>query len=370
VSDIEIILIDDGSTDGSGAKCLEWARRDDRIIYARQKNAGQGPARNLAISMATAEFLAFCDSDDWHDKRYIELALEKQRETKADIVCSGWHLYDGELGEVVKTEIPLAGESQDMEWRWALSHALGTKLIRKSLIVDNEVKMPACIGQDTAIHFYLMTKANTVVAVERAFYYYYYNRPGSSVNVYKRHADDMVKRLASNWNFFIKDGIFEQYQNQLLASAGGMIKDWYGKVGDDKEYAQAWLSGCLAAIQEYFGAGANRHALKKRITGDCGFGDEDVAKELVGKRVVLFGAGGNGERMLEDLLRCNVKVAYFVDNNPRTESVGLYPVHPPEVLLDEERERGDLRIIITPQYSVHKQIKLQLCEMGLENLIL
>ena len=95
-SDIEIIVVNDGSTDGSGDKCLEWAKRDERIVYVSKKNEGAGLARNLGIQIASSEFLAFCDPDDWYDERFIEIMLAKQQDTDADIVtCSCSYTHDG-----------------------------------------------------------------------------------------------------------------------------------------------------------------------------------------------------------------------------------------------------------------------------------
>ncbi len=106
-SDIEIIIINDGSTDGSGERCLEWAKQDDRIVYVSKKNEGAGPARNLGIQMAQSEFVAFCDSDDWYDDQYVEVMFAKQKETDADIVACGRYRYDGNLNEVVRHDNPI-----------------------------------------------------------------------------------------------------------------------------------------------------------------------------------------------------------------------------------------------------------------------
>ena len=69
---IEIILIDDGSTDNSGKICDIYAEKDCRIELLKQENSGVCSARNLGISKATGEYVTFVDADDWIEEDYIE----------------------------------------------------------------------------------------------------------------------------------------------------------------------------------------------------------------------------------------------------------------------------------------------------------
>ena len=87
---IELILVDDGSTDGSGAVCDEFARRDDRIKVIHQKNAGVSAARNAGLDAATGAYLTFVDADDGLVPAAVETALRYLRENNADMVTYGW----------------------------------------------------------------------------------------------------------------------------------------------------------------------------------------------------------------------------------------------------------------------------------------
>lgn len=87
IKDIEIILVDDGSTDKSLEICKSFAMLDARIKVLEQENSGQSVARNRALEMASGEFITFTDSDDWVDEDFYEKLLEAAIRYEADIAC-------------------------------------------------------------------------------------------------------------------------------------------------------------------------------------------------------------------------------------------------------------------------------------------
>ena len=76
LSDLEILLVDDGSTDGSGVLCEEYAKNDPRIRVVHQQNAGVSEARNTGLRNATGEYISFIDNDDWIHPQFFELLLK------------------------------------------------------------------------------------------------------------------------------------------------------------------------------------------------------------------------------------------------------------------------------------------------------
>ena len=94
LSEIEIILVNDGSTDDSEAICLEYAQRDPRIVLVNKENGGLASARQAALKVAKGQYFCVCDSDDWVDTFMYECLFNKAIETGADIVmCDYWIEY-------------------------------------------------------------------------------------------------------------------------------------------------------------------------------------------------------------------------------------------------------------------------------------
>lgn len=84
-TNLEIILVDDGSPDGSPQICDEYAAKDNRILVIHKENGGLSDARNAGLDICKGEYISFVDSDDWVDKKYIETLYNTIIETGADI---------------------------------------------------------------------------------------------------------------------------------------------------------------------------------------------------------------------------------------------------------------------------------------------
>ena len=95
--DYEILLIDDGSTDGSGAICDAYAAaHPERIRVIHKENGGLSDARNTGIEAARGEWITFPDPDDWVEPTYVEVFLALQERHQTDLVCTGFWVDEGE----------------------------------------------------------------------------------------------------------------------------------------------------------------------------------------------------------------------------------------------------------------------------------
>ena len=134
---LEIIVIDDGSTDGCGGICDAYAKKDERIRVVHQKNQGRSAARNRALDIMTGDLVGFVDFDDWIEPDYYEVLEKHMRKTGADIVTSGYYYVYQD--KVIKSRINHQEAPYDKySGLKALSehkipHVVWNKLYRKNL---------------------------------------------------------------------------------------------------------------------------------------------------------------------------------------------------------------------------------------------
>ena len=153
VADIEVICVDDGSSDRSLDILKAYAEKEPRVIVLRQRNAGAGVARNAGVRVARGRYLDFMDPDDFLAPRMFETLLAKAERTAADIVISGMQRYDAiteayvrqdVFGNRVKglTEVFSAQDVADRLFTSFLPSPCN-KFIRREFFVDNRLEFQA-----------------------------------------------------------------------------------------------------------------------------------------------------------------------------------------------------------------------------------
>lgn len=134
---LEIILIDDGSTDGSGEICDMYEQENDCIYVIHQKNSGAAAAKNAGLHIATGEYIAFADSDDIVEQDAYEYMITLLEEKCADVVqCSFRNIYRNGIEDVIKDPEVHEMDSQDYLHRYTTDWTCGLlwdKLYRRSI---------------------------------------------------------------------------------------------------------------------------------------------------------------------------------------------------------------------------------------------
>ena len=214
--DIEILLIDDGSTDSSKVLCEQWAKLDRRIECFSQINQGLGPTRNRGVSLSKGDFLMFVDSDDWIDKTTIEKMMEQQKKYNSDlVVCDRYDIKErtGEKRIISHRfdEVIIPKEDPDCIFK-VLTTAWG-KLYKRRLIVDNDLKEPSHYFED-AITPVIVALSNNISRVNDPLYYYVTDREGSIIN--KANAlNDLIKYPEYVLREFKRRGLFDDFRESL-----------------------------------------------------------------------------------------------------------------------------------------------------------
>lgn len=157
---LEIILVDDGSPDNSGAICDKYAQKDSRVKVIHKQNGGQSTARNAALDIATGEYIGFIDGDDWIEPNMYETLLAKSIEYDSDIVQCAWAVvaldgtktYECESSIVEHyTNIEALKELVDVTGK-LLNTSVCCKLFKKEVIGDIRFPVLSACEDDEFVH--------------------------------------------------------------------------------------------------------------------------------------------------------------------------------------------------------------------------
>jgi len=220
---IEILLIDDGSTDASLDKCWEWARKDSRVTVFHRENDGVASARNFGILMARGKYIAFVDPDDWLEKDYLEKLWKAAEAADADFAeCDLWR-YDNRSGKkIYRSCYGHMGQSYTLPEHMKYGPTATYKSIsRKSLWTKYRLAMPKCSFESPAVYSLILALSNRIVNVREALYYYRRFRENSLVENGYAHKDGKPNnRLAIRaMDFLVEEfrrtGRYEEYAGIL-----------------------------------------------------------------------------------------------------------------------------------------------------------
>ncbi len=216
---IEVILVDDGSTDNSPMICDEFAQQDDRIRVVHQKNGGVSSARNAGIDLMQGDCCCFIDGDDYLDESYISSMLHTMQEKSVDMVCCGcWREnLNGDILWERKTDITQSFDQKGsilelftptsfVGWPW-------NKLFKTSIIKEYNIRFNENIKyceDEIFVLTYLLHSKNTCYVKEQ-LYHYMENNMSANMKIYtekkfdircldRQKADEISASLVSSLN--------------------------------------------------------------------------------------------------------------------------------------------------------------------------
>lgn len=217
VTDTEIILVDDGSTDRCGALCDRYARQDPRVTVIHKPNGGLSDARNVGLRAANGAYIAFVDSDDWVSNQFLQRLLEALRHTDSDICECG--VYHTEGASAIPPASPANGvcfstvsAMEQLLRDGVFRQHVWNKLYRREVIGD--IYFP--VGKTNEDEFWtyqVFGRAGKVCRIEDVLYNYF-QRPGSIMN-----AGYSLKRLHGLEAKQIRQTYIEAHFPQLAVQA-------------------------------------------------------------------------------------------------------------------------------------------------------
>ena len=175
---LQIILIDDGSTDGSGMICEQYAEKDKRIRVIHQENGGVGKARNRGLKEVTGEWVAFIDSDDWIHSQYFEIMMKCQETSDADVVM----VRSTRTAKFIEEQIIFTDclEYSSMTIYEILSDVIAKtriwgRIYRASLIEGVRFPESVHLGEDTCFNLkaILSCEKCNCIMITKAMYFYF-----------------------------------------------------------------------------------------------------------------------------------------------------------------------------------------------------
>ena len=193
---IEIILVDDGSTDASGTICKKWAEKDARVRYIHKENGGAASARNAALDACKGQLITFVDSDDFIDENYIEVLYRSMKEEDADISICGWK--DETDMEKKPVDNPGSKVCYDkveamckLLYQEDFDTAMWCKLYKASMF--DTIRFPeGNIYEDIAIIYKVFELADKVVYTGYNGYHYLLRDTGTTLKKFSKKKMDLI----------------------------------------------------------------------------------------------------------------------------------------------------------------------------------
>lgn len=345
LSELEVILVNDGSTDNTLDICKKYSKRDSRIVVVSQENKGLISARKRGVEISSADLIGFVDSDDWIEKDMYENLYEIYNNYHVDVVSSGIfrdyieeqytnevldNFEQGYYENINKTVYPY------MLWNKKINDfgiycTLVNKLFKREILktVYDNIDERVFYGEDCLTFFSYMMRCKKVYILNKSYYHYVINH-----NSMCSKTDD---RLLTNTYYLYK----------------GLEKAFLG-------YGE--LTYRLLEQLKYYILSVESHTLMKLYNlslmslMNARFGTLDIKR----KNVILYGAGGSSRVLYNHLIEdCECIVVAWVDKYPDgKDMLCLHKIESRNIIKDLEYDYIVISVISEELYiSIKKELK-------------
>ena len=223
-TDFELILVDDGSPDGSPVICDEYAAKDSRVVVIHQENGGLSAARNAgsdwAFANSDSQWLTFIDSDDWVHPEYLELLLKAAEDSDLPISVCGFARTDGEMTHIEPEELaPVYLDTEDFYINNNVNATIAWgKLYKKELF--KSIRYPVgMLHEDEFVTYKILFRYESVVVIPGALYAYFQHANSIMGSTWTPRRLDVLKAHIQQIQYFKsrrQQRLFESALNAYL----------------------------------------------------------------------------------------------------------------------------------------------------------
>ncbi len=205
---IEIIIIDDGSNDNSKKIIDQYMDKDYRIKYYYQNNSGVAIARNLGIDKSNGNYIAFIDSDDYIDLKFIEKMYATIKDDDIFAICGTIDVLEN--GDKIYNKI---NQNLIETFRGIARYR---RLINKKILINSKIKFSNLkISEDLEFYSKLMIYNNMKYSIVNECLYYYVQRKNSLIHTYSKNQEDSIKAANNIIEFCKNNNKYEAYKDKL-----------------------------------------------------------------------------------------------------------------------------------------------------------
>ncbi len=342
---LEIIVVNDGSTDNSLEICKKYERKDKRIRVVNQRNHGNTRARKAGLAYATGSYICFVDSDDWIKENTIWNLYEMITDSKADVAAVNYHIWR----ENQILEMPLRLEEgiyeTDEDWErlytksceinnnFAVWHNIWGKLYKTDLYrrAQSYVRDSINIGEDLVCMYAWMTLADKVVISHEPLYFY------------RTVSDSMIQK-----------------KNDKLLMDINKVYNEICEIHEDLESDEGLFKAAMQYLNRWTIAAAGRLFCETSASGYV-FPYESIPG---GAKVVLYGAGRVGQSYYQQIRAgAYCELTGVVDRNARKYKTSAMPV---AGVVELDKLTFDYILIAIKSPKAAQEIKLWLKEQGID----
>lgn len=370
---LEIICVCDGCTDHSLEILQEYARKDLRItIQVESENHGAAMSRNIGVSMAHGEWIAFWDADDIYESYAIKEMVRVAVKEQADFVCCYWEEFEGmpdrtshinnKFNKLFCNTYPVINTKKELHHIMQLvDNALGAKLVHKSLYKKNEIFFQDIPNANDVYYSKIAAmNSNKIVYVDKVLYHHRGNKDRHTLSTdrdtkrnYLLEAYDEIFKYVSHKKD--RQFLLSSFYNDVLANFAIYLgSSVYNSLFDmlTSVYLEKWEM--LKDGIERKLSGINRILYRVILDNNRNVNFQDIymqakiefVKELSSKGCSIWGAGEMGRKLLEEIAKKGIVIQHVFDSaeDKWGEKIHGY------VIENYNEVQADYIVVSTPQF--------------------